>query len=318
MTNPLTVPDHEVDVAIVGGGPAGLSAALVLGRSRRSVLVIDAGEPRNAPAEALHGFLTRDGTPPAEVLALGRAEVARYGVEHRAGSAVSATREGDRFRVELDGGGSVLARRLVVTTGLIDELPQVDGLAERWGRDVIHCPYCHGWEVRDRIIGVLATSPMVMHQVGLFRQLSERVVLLRHTGPELDAEQARTLAARGVEVVQGRVAALEVQDDALVGVRLGDGRRVALEALAVAPRFVARSALLTTLGLRTADHPAGFGVYVPADPMGRTDVAGVWVAGNVTDLGASVITAASQGNLAGAAINADLVAEDTALALQAA
>ncbi len=162
-----TPPDHrEVDVLVVGGGPAGLSAALVLGRSRRSVLVVDAGEPRNAPADALHEFLSRDGTPPQELLEVGRAEVARYGVDSHAGRAVSASRAGDRFRVGLDGGGTVLARRLVVSTGLVDELPQVPGLAERWGRDVLHCPYCHGWEVRDQAIGVLATAatgPMALH-----------------------------------------------------------------------------------------------------------------------------------------------------------
>ncbi len=290
----------------------------MLGRSRRSVLVVDAGEPRNAPTAAVHGFLSRDDTPPEELLELGRAEVARYGVEHHAERATSASRVGDRFRVGLYGGGTVLARRLVVTTGLVDELPQVPGLAERWGRDVLHCPYCHGWEVRDRPIGVLATSDVALHQAGLFRQLSDRVVLLRHTSPELDAEQTAGLVARDVEVVEGEVVALEVRDDALVCVRLADGRQVALEALAVAPRFVARSALLADLGVRAVDHPSGFGVHVPADATGSTDVAGVWVAGNVTDPSAQVITAAAQGNRAGAAVNADLVAQDTALAHQGA
>jgi thioredoxin reductase len=306
--------DHEVDVLVIGGGPAGLSAALVLGRSRRSVLVVDAGEPRNAPADAMHAFLTRDGTPPEELLRIGRAEVSRYGVAHRTGRAVLASRVGHGFRVELEHGGTVLARRLVVTTGLVDELPPIPGLAERWGRDVVHCPYCHGWEVRDRRIGVLATSAMALHQAGLFRQLSDQVVLLRHIGPEVDAEEAATLAARGIQVVEGEVVALDVPDDALVGVRLADGRQVALEVLAVAPRFVARADLLADLGLALVEHPSGTGVHVPADPMGATEVAAVWVAGNVTDPSAQVITAAAQGTRAGAAVNADLVAEDAALA----
>ncbi|HEX2029070.1 MAG TPA: NAD(P)/FAD-dependent oxidoreductase [Nitriliruptorales bacterium] len=305
---------REVDVLIVGGGPAGLSAGLVLGRSRRSVLVVDAGEPRNAPAHAMHAFLTRDGLSPLKFLELGRAEVGRYGVEFRTGRAMTASRRGDRFRVELADGGTVLARRLVITTGLVDELPAVPGLAERWGRDVIHCPYCHGWEFRDCIIGVLATSPLSLHQVGLFRQLSHRVVLLTHTGPTPDGEQIATLAARDVDVVEGEVIAVEVRDDALVGARLADGQLIALEALAVAPRFVARSELLATLGVRTVDHPSGAGVHVPADAMGATEIPGVWVAGNVTDLSAPVIAAAAQGNRAGAAVNADLVAEDAALA----
>lgn len=312
--------DREVDVLIVGGGPAGLAAALVLGRSRRTVLVVDAGEPRNAPAPAMHSFLTRDGTPPGELLALARAEVAGYGVQLHDGRAISASWVGERshheerFRVALEDGGTVVARRLVVTAGLVDQLPNIDGLARRWGRDVIHCPYCHGWEVRDRTIGVLATSPMALHQVGLFRQLSDRVLLLQHTGPEPDADQSAMLAARDIEVVEGEVVAVESADDRLTGVRLAGGRHVALEALAIAPRFEARSALLVELGVPLVDHPSGSGLHVPADPMGRTEVAGVWVAGNVTDPMAQVIAAAAQGNRVGAAVNADLVTEDTSRA----
>ncbi len=308
--------ERHVDVCVVGGGPAGLSAALVLARSRRSVLVVDAGEPRNAPAEAMHAYLTRDGTASAEFLALARGEVARYGGEHARGRAVGVEPFGDRFRVELDDGGTVCARRLVVTTGLVDELPEVIGLADRWGRDVVHCPYCHGWEVRDRIIGVLVTSPLSLHQAGLFRQLSDQVIVLSHIGPMPDGEQRATLAARNVEVVEGEVVAVEVDDDALVGVQLANGAKVALGVLAVAPRFVARSDLLAVLGVDAVEHPSGAGVHVPADAMGATNVRGVWVAGNVTDPSAQVITAASQGNRAGAAVNADLVAEDAALALE--
>jgi thioredoxin reductase len=305
----------EVDVLVVGGGPAGLSAALTLGRSRRSVLVVDDGTPRNAPAAAMHAFLTRDGTPPAQLLELGREEVARYGVEHRSARAVSATRDGDRLRVELDDGSTISARQLVVTTGLVDELPDVEGLVDRWGRDVVHCPYCHGWEVRDRIIGVLATSPMALHQAGLFRQLSDHVVVLRHTAGELDGERLAGLAARGVEVVDGEVIALEVHEDRLGGVRLDDGTVVSLDVLAVASRVTVRDEFLVELGVATSEHPSGMGLHVPADPMGRTEVAGVWVAGNVTDPSAQVIVAAAQGNRVGAAVNADLVTEDETLAL---
>lgn len=308
--DPTTHPEH-VDVVVVGGGPAGLSAALMLGRSRRSVLVVDAGEPRNAPADALHGFLTRDGTPPSELLELGRAETARYGVRHRVGHVTGASRVGDRFRVTLDD-GHVLARRLVVTTGLVDELPDVAGLAERWGRDVVHCPYCHGYEVRDRAIGVLATSPMALHQAGLFRQLSDRVVVLRHTAEGLDPVRLATLAARGVD---GEVTAVVVEDDRIVGADLVGGLRVPVEVLAVAPRAVARADLLDGLGLPAVEHPAGIGLHVPADPMtGATEVPGVFVAGNVTDPTAQIVVAAARGSHTGAFVNADLVAEDERLA----
>jgi thioredoxin reductase len=189
------------DVVVIGGGAAGLSGALALARSRRSVLVLDDGEPRNATAGHVHNFLTRDGTPPAELYAAGRAEVTGYGGEVRAGRAASVVRDGDAFVVTLDGGDAVTARRLLVATGVVDELPDVAGLRERWGRDVLHCPYCHGWEVRDRAIAVLATTPMALHQALLFRQLSDDVTYLQHGGAPLGAEAAGQLAARGIPVV---------------------------------------------------------------------------------------------------------------------
>lgn len=223
-------------------------------------------------------------------------------------------RDGDGFVLTLDDDTTVWGRRVVLTTGLVDELPHVPGLADRWGRDVVHCPYCHGWEVRDRAIGVLATSPAGLHHAGLFRQLSDRVTYLAHTGPDLDAADLATLAAQEVDVVHGEVVEVEVRADAVAGVRLADGRRVELEVLAVAPRFVARSDLLADLGLEAVDHPSGAGVHVAADPTGRTAVPGVWMAGNVADPMAQVISAAAQGNMAGAVVNADLVAADTARA----
>jgi thioredoxin reductase len=307
---PPAAPAAEVDVLVIGGGPAGLSAALTLGRSRRSVLVVDEGTPRNARAAAMHAFLTRDGTPPAQLLTLGREEVARYGVGHRNVRAITATRIEGRLHIGLDDGSTISARQLVLTTGLVDELPDVDGLADRWGRDVVHCPYCYGWEVRDQAIGVLATSPMALHQAGLFRQLSDHVVVLRHTMEELDADRLATLAARDVGVVDGEVVALEVHDDRLAGVRLAGGTVVALEVLAVASRVTVGGELLAGVGVATAEHPSGMGLHVPSDPMGRTDVAGVWVAGNVTDPSAQVIMAAAQGNRVGAFVNAELVTED--------
>jgi thioredoxin reductase len=157
---------------------------------------------------------------------------------------------------------------------------------------------------------VLATSPMALHQAGLFRQLSDRVVVLRHVVGELDADRLEALAARGVEVVDGQVTALEVRDDRLSGVRLADGTVVALDVLAVASRVTVRDGLLAELGVGTAEHPSGMGRHVPADAMGRTEVAGVWVAGNVTDPSAQVIVAAAQGNRVGAFVNAELVTED--------
>ena len=307
----------ELDVVVIGGGAAGLSGALMLARARRSVVVVDAGTPRNAPAAGVHGLLGRDGTPPAELLDRGRAEVRSYGGEIVGGEVETVERDGDRFAVRVAGGGTLRARRLLVTTGLVDELPDVPGLRERWGRDVVHCPYCHGWEVRDRAIGVLATGPMSVHQALLFRQWSADVTLFTHRAPAPDPEQAERLAARGIAVVTGEVAALEVAGDRLTGVRLADGTVIAREVVAVAPRMVARAGLLESLGLRAVEHPSGAGEHVPADPTGRTEVAGVWVAGNVTDLSAQVGTAAAAAAFAAAQINLELVTEETDAAVAA-
>jgi thioredoxin reductase len=313
--------DARYDVVVIGGGAAGLAGALALARSRRRVLVIDAGSPRNAPAGHVHNYLTRDGTPPGEIYAAGRAEVAGYGGEFLDGVVAAARQDDDGFAVTLTDGTAVRARRLLVTTGLVDELPDVPGVAERWGRDVLHCPYCHGWEVRDQAIGVLATSPMADHQALMFRQLSDDVTLLLHTAPPLGADQAEQLAALGIGCVEGEVAGVEVTDDRLTGVRLASGVVVPLQALVVAPRFTARADVLTSLGLETVEMEMGghvVGSYVPADPMGATAVPGVWVAGNVTDLKAQVISSAAGGLNAGAAINADLIAEDARQAVAAA
>ncbi|HEV7666157.1 MAG TPA: NAD(P)/FAD-dependent oxidoreductase [Chloroflexota bacterium] len=306
------------DVVVVGGGAAGLSGALLLARSRRSVLVIDRGEPRNAPAAAAHGFLSRDGINPLELLELGRAEVRGYGGQLMEGRVSSVARDDVGFIVTLEDDRVVSARRLLVTTGLVDELPDVPGVRERWGRDVLHCPYCHGWEVRDQAVGILASGSRAVHMALLFRQLTSDLVLFTHTAPPLTDEQAEQLAARHIRVVTGFVDSLEVVDDHLTGVRLRDGSVVPRQALVVAPRFVARSEVLTALGLRPTAHPLG-GEFlaVAADATGLTDVPGVWIAGNVTDLAASLVVAAAGGASAAAAINADLVAEDTRLAVTA-
>ena len=305
------------DVVVVGGGAAGLSGALTLGWTRRSVLVVDAGEPRNAPASGVHGFLTRDGTNPSELLEAGRAEVRRYGARVIDGLVAWAVAVEGGFTVGLEDGRRVGARRLLVATGLVDELPGVPGVRERWGRDVLHCPYCHGWEVRDQAIGVLASGPLSVHQALLFRQWSADVTFFSHTMPHPTDEQAEQLAALGISVVDGEVASLEVVEDRFVGVRLGDGRVVSRQALAVSPRMTACAGFLADLGVRAVEHPDGVGEHIASDATGRTDVPGVWVAGNVTDLAAHVGAAAAAGAFAAAQINADLVAEETRRAVTA-
>ena len=305
------------DVVVVGGGAAGLSGALMLARARRSVLVVDAGEPRNAPAAGVHGFLSRDGVKPAELSRIARAEVRSYGGHVVDGRARSGARDGDGFAVTLEDGTTVRTRRLLVTTGLVDELPDVPGLRERWGRDVVHCPYCHGWEIGDQPLGVLATMPSAVQKALLFRQWTPDVTLLLHNQPEPDPDQAEQLAARDITTVVGEVVGLEVVDDRLTGARLHDGRVVPLRALAVSPRFTARSGFLATLGLEPTQHPMGVGEFVAGDATGLTAVPGVWVAGNVADLMLQVLGAAAAGAAAAGAINADLIGDDTRQAVEA-
>jgi thioredoxin reductase len=299
------------EVVVVGGGTAGLSAALVLGRARRSTLVVDAGEPRNAPAAHLQGYLTRDGMPPAAFLAEGRREVEGYGVEIVRDRVVNAVRDGaGEFDVTLDAGRTVHARRLIVTTGLVDEMPPVPGVAERFGRDVLHCPYCHGWEVRDQTFGVLASTPMAVHQALMVGQWSKDVTLFLHTvtEDELSDDDLRRLAAAGVAVVPGEVAELVVAGDRLTGVRLADGTTYDRSVLFVAPRPVPRTGLLDRLGAELRETP--FGTYPVVDPTGLTSVPGVWAAGNAVGFAEQIVNAASGGYRAAATLNGELLFTD--------
>ncbi|MFE0445604.1 NAD(P)/FAD-dependent oxidoreductase [Streptomyces fungicidicus] len=304
-----TFGEETYDVVVVGGGAAGLSAALVLGRARQRTLVVDAGEPRNAPSSHMQGYLTRDGMAPAEFLALGREEIARYGVRLVRDRVTDVTRDGD-FTVALDAGRTVRARRLVVATGLRDELPAVPGVAERFGRDVLHCPFCHGWEVRDQPFGVLASSAMSVHQALMVSQWSKDVTLFLHrvAEEELSEEDLRRLAAAGVGVVPGEVAALEIEDDRLTGVRLADGTAHTRSVLFVAPLPVPRTGLLERLGAELTETP--FGAYPVVDPTGLTTVPGVWAAGNAIGFAEQVVHAASGGYRAAAAIVGDLLMSD--------
>jgi len=306
------------DVAVIGGGAAGLSAAVTLARSRRSVIVVDAGHPRNGPADGVHNFLTREGISAKELTTAGRNEVMSYGGTVVFGTAVGAERVDSGFKIHLADGQNITARKLLVATGLTDTLPDVTGLRERWGRDVLHCPYCHGWEVRDQAISILGTGPGAVHQALMFRQFSEDITLFLHSAPEPTEDQWETLAARGISVVDGKVVELLVDNDRVTGVRLSSGDTVHSQALVVTPLFTAHSEVLETLGLTSSEQKAGgvhLGAVIDADSVGATAIPGVWVAGNVTDMYAGVINSAASGFTAAAAINLVLVDEDARLAV---
>src|SRR5690348_3395789 len=218
---------ERYDVVVVGGGAAGLSAALVLGRTRRRVAVVDSGAPRNAPATHMQGFLSRDGMPPADLLATGREEAAGYGVELIAGR-VSSIEPG--FAITLADSSTLKSRRILIATGATDEIPPVPELWKRWGKDLLHCPYCHGWEVRDEPLGVLGTSPASVEHAQLIRQWTDDLIFFTHTHDLTDMER-KQLEARDIRVIDGEVREIVVEDDRLKGVVLGDGRTVERGAL---------------------------------------------------------------------------------------
>ena len=296
---------NSYDVLVVGGGAAGLSAALVLSRARRNVVVVDAGHPRNAPAAHMQGFLSRDGMPPADLLAAGRQEVTGYGTTIVDGTVLELVHADDSsFQAVLDDGRRLDARRVLITTGLRDELPAVPGLADRWGRDVLHCPYCHGWEVRDQPLGVLWHGPDTVRYTHIVRQWTHDLVLFAPEGALTPQDRFHQLA-RAIGIVEGNVDHLVIEDDALRGVAMSDGRVVPRHAVFVPPGLTPQSELLAGLGCELDDHG-----WMTTGAHGATTVPGVWVAGNVANPRAQVITAAGEGSAAAIAINTDLVDAD--------
>jgi len=255
----------------------------------------------------MHGFLSRDGMPPADLLATGREEVVGYGVVVVSDQVLSID---PGFAVRLASARTVTARRILIATGAGDELPAVPGVRQRWGKDLLHCPYCHGWEVRDQPIGVLGGLPGSVQHALLIRQWSADVIFFSRTDDLTPAEQ-RQLNSRGIVIVPGEVARLVVENDRLTGVELTGGRVVARAAVFVRPATIPHDdGLLAGLGCEL--NEAGFPL---ADSTGLTSVPGVWAVGNAADPRAQVITSAGAGSAAAIAINADLVREDVEQAI---
>ncbi|MGC0364751.1 thioredoxin reductase [Rhodococcus sp. 27YEA15] len=300
------------DVAVIGGGAAGLNAALILGQARRSVVVFDNGVPRNAAAAHMNGFLSRDGMDPAELVSIGRAEVKKFGGDFRSGTVVSVDSVGRRFAVECDDGSRIDARKVLIATGLTDRLPaELEVFGEFWGKQVLHCPYCHGYDVRDQPLGVVAkTVDRAMHQALMLRQWSSDVVLFRHRVGDLGAENLEKLAARDVVVVEGEVTAPVVENARLTGVQLADGTVVSRAAVFVGGALTMdpNDAVLRSLGAVRAETMMG--EFVTVDGFGGTSVPGLYAAGNVVDPSLQVVMAAGAGAKAGFGINMALTNDD--------
>lgn len=289
--------ENPYDVIVVGGSVAGLTAALVLGRARWRVAVVDAGHPVNETVAHSHGFLTRDGAPPAELVAAGREEVARYGVELVDDEVVGGARRDGMFGILRAGGEALLGRRLVLATGMRIPLPDLPGLEEIWGGDAATCPFCHGWEVRDQRVAVVSESPMAGHQAALLTQWTDDVVA--YVPAEVDVADAEALGAR---VDHRRPVRLEVEAGRLRAVVLDDGEVVPRDALfvGVAPRPA--SPLAEAFGCALGDD--GFPVV---DAFGATSVRGLWAVGNAAAWNHQLIGAAASGSVAATAITRDLV-----------
>lgn len=296
------------DVIVAGGGPAGLSAALMLGRARRRVLVIDAGSPRNRFAAHMHGVLGQEGVPPGELLERGRAEAAGYGVEFATGSVERVEHTQGGLHITTADGTVRFARALVAATGLRDELPEIPGLAERWGVTVLHCPYCHGWEVRDQHLGVLTTSPMGMHQAELIRQWSDHVTVFTAGLSDVTPETEQRLRARGIHLEPAPVTEILGDGTAIAAVRLEDGREMPVDAIFTAGAPRPHEDFLTPLGLAREETP--FGSFLAVDPMGKTSDERIWAVGNIANPAANVPLSIGTGSFTGAGVNAALVTWD--------
>lgn len=289
------------DAIVIGGSYAGLSAALQLARARRRVLVIDAGVRRNRFASASHGFLGQDGRAPADIAADGKAQLLAYpNVRWLDGTASQAAPDGAGFRVSTAEGRIERARKLVLATGVVDELPRIEGLAERWGRGVFHCPYCHGYELGNGRVGVLAVGALSIHHALMLPDWGSTTFFLNGAF-EPDEGQRAALAARGVTVEAGAVARLV--DAATVELR--DGRRFVMDGLFTATRTHIASPVAAQLGCAMDEGPTG--LFIRTDAMQATSVAGVFACGDAARAAGNVAISVGAGAMAGAAAHQSLM-----------
>jgi thioredoxin reductase len=292
------------DVIIVGGAFAGLAAATYLGRARRDVLIIDKGEPRNRFAEASHGFLGSDGANPADILAKAREQLATYStVRLVSGEAASARLIEGGFSFTLSSGETLTSRLAILAFGLRDNLDPIPGLHERWGKSVLHCPYCHGYEFSDRRLGVLWRTPMSVHQAALVAEWGPTTLYMN--GASLDPDSAAMLERRGVRVEPARVKSLLGEGTALQAIELDDGRQSPLEALYVAPKSTLSSPIAAELGALIEDGPLG--PILKTDAEKKTTVPGLYAAGDIAHAPHSVSFAVADGVMAGTSAHRALV-----------
>ncbi|MCV7156373.1 NAD(P)/FAD-dependent oxidoreductase [Mycolicibacterium brisbanense] len=301
------------DCVIVGGGAAGLSAALVLGRARRRTLVIDAGAQSNSAAHGIGGLLGHDGRPPAELYGMGRDELASYPtVRVLDGDVVTVCRTDGVFDLELSTGQTEQARRVLLATGMDYEVRELPGMAELWGGSVFHCPFCHGWEVADQPLAVLARGERAIHLALLLRNWSQDIVVLTDGPAEFDEDELRRFAVAGVRIDERTVVELQSNAGELAAIRFAEGDPLPRRGLLVASTLRQRSSLVAQLGLETAASQIAVDTVV-VDPIGRTSVPGVFAAGDITGQMPQVAAAIAAGSATAAAVVQSLSADDYGL-----
>lgn len=296
------------DVAIVGGGSAGLSAALVLGRARRRTVLLDTGAPRNAPARAAHGVFTRDQTPPLELLRTAREQLIPYdSIRLRPGRAISLVPVGQGFQVSLEDGSALEARKVLLAHGVRDDLPDIDGVRDLWGASVLHCPYCHGWEVRDQPLAVYGRGQSALDLITLVSGWSADLVLCSDGHADLDESERARLGRHGVPIREERVVRLDRTGRTLERIVFADGSALARRAMFLRPALRLSTDLSSQVGCQLTD-----GGLIETDELGETTVPGVYAAGDIASGAHSVLRAAAGGATAAMGINRALAAESFA------
>ncbi|WPR73795.1 NAD(P)/FAD-dependent oxidoreductase [Algoriphagus sp. NG3] len=296
----------KFDIIIIGGSYSGLSAAMALGRSLRKVLVIDAGNPCNRQTPHSHNFLTQDGRTPAEISALARQQVEQYNtVSFLSGNAVSAKKSGDGFEIQTEDGEVFQSKKLILATGVQDIMPDIPGFAECWGISVIHCPYCHGYEVRNQKTGILANGDFGFEFGKMITNWTKDLTLFTNGKSTLTAEQTTKLTAKGVTVIETEIDHISHLNGNLERLILKDGTNIPLQALYAKADFVQSSNIPSSLGVELTDHG-----HIKVDPMQNTSIPGIYACGDNTTQFRSVSYAVSTGTMAGAACNKELIAEE--------
>lgn len=295
-----------VDVVIVGGSSAGLSAALVLGRSLRDVVVIDDQKPCNRFSRASHGFLTRDGISPSELLQIAHEQLGQYpSVTLKTATALHIEKTDAGFEILSSDDSKLQARMVLLATGLHDELPPLDGIEGLWGKSVFHCPYCDGYEVKGKAIAVYGVDESALHQVMMLRNWTDNLALLTADGLNLTIGQREKLNRLGIQVVEQPIAALERVGTQIQAVRFVDGTSLGCNALFIRPRTTHRTTFARDLGCKVNEHNV-----IQVDLRGRTSTEGIYAAGDIASPMRSVAIAVAQGAAAAYGINADLIDQD--------